>query len=157
MKRNVIYLLTLLIIVANACLSSKNDDPELIIDPPFENLYKGVMSVVYQDQTYPNDSIAVSLSLNAANDSVDIQINQIRFVPSMPVTIDLIVPSVPCTVRQDGSVTFAGTGIVPVMLNGAAYPMYTVTDLQGSADSGQCVFSLNFGSFPTSYTGQRLH
>lgn len=79
--------------------------------------------------------------------------NQIRFVPQMPVTIDVTVPGV---TLQPGEkdIVLTCVEVVPKALGGD-YPRYTVTNLTGKIVGNELTFSLNFGSYPTSYRGTK--
>ncbi|MBQ7459324.1 MAG: TonB-dependent receptor plug domain-containing protein [Bacteroidales bacterium] len=74
-----------------------------------------------------------------------------RFIPTMPVTIDVTIPNVNLSVAQD-AIILQCDNVVPLAMGGE-YPRYTVTALSGSLKGDELEFSLNFGDYPTSFQG----
>ena len=70
----------------------------------------------------------------------------------MPVRIDVAIPDIQLQEGSDGVFTFSCTNVIPLALGGE-YPRYTVTDLKGNVSEQHLSFSLNFGDYPTSFTG----
>lgn len=66
-------------------------------------------------------------------------------------TMDVTIPAIPVTVSSTG-ISFSGTDIIPTAMGGP-YEKYKVTNLSGSIVNGTINLSLNFGSYPTRYTG----
>lgn len=141
---------------AAALLSASCGKEETFEVPEGKTGYAGPLEVVYQGETYTTEDVSVTLDYDAAAGTVDIYMYQVRFVPQMPVVIDIMIPSVPVAV-SGGTVSFAGEDIVPQMVGagGALTPVpnYTVTGLSGTFDEDAVAFSLLFGAFPTSYRG----
>ena len=79
-------------------------------------------------------------------------IYQIKFVPQMPVTIDVTIPNINVTSTPE-QINLECARVIPLAMGGE-YPRYTVTDLKGSIVGKEISFSLNFGSVPTSYKGK---
>lgn len=138
-------------LVAFAAISCKEDE---VVTPSYDNgAYVGVMSVEYQGENYDNENIQVNMAV-AEDGTLTMDIKQIKFVPQMPVTVDITVPGIAYT-EKDGVVTFSGDNIVP--LTGVKpVERYLVTGLTGRIEDGHIEFSLNFGSFPTSYAGDTI-
>lgn len=116
--------------------------------------YTGTVTVVFQGQDYDNDSIKVSYTPNEQGDSASISIYKIRFVPQMPVTIDITIPGITVN-KTDGKTTITGDSIIPQALGGNPYPRYIVTGFNGEINDSVMTFSLKFGDYPTSYQGRK--
>lgn len=120
---------------------------------PEKGSYTGTVTVVYQGSDFDNENIKVDFIPSADGKTADIVLNQIRFVPNMPVTIDVTVPGV---TLQPGEkdIVLTCARVVPLALGGE-YPRYTVTDLKGKIVGNEMTFSLNFGDSPTSFRGTK--
>lgn len=133
-------------LAAVAC-GKKMDEPV----PNVKASYNGVVTVEYQGEDYNNENILVEYNPSEDGKKADIVIYKIKFVPQMPVTIDVTIPGVDVTVSTTG-ISFSGNDIVPMAMGGP-YERYLVTNLTGSIVDGTMSFSLNFGSTPTRFTG----
>lgn len=121
---------------------------------PQEADYVGTVTVTFRDTDYDNENISVNFIPNEKGDSASVTIHQIRFVPQMPVTIDITIPGITLS-STDDKVTLSGDSIVPRALGGSPYPRYTVTGLNGELKGNDLSFSLKFGDYPTSFRGIR--
>lgn len=139
-------LLSVLMVAAVAC-GKKMDEPV----PNVKADFNGTVTVEYQGQDFDNENIKVNYTPSADGKTADITIFQIKFVPQMPVTIDVTIPAVPVTVSSTG-ISFSGTDIIPTAMGGPV-ERYKVTNLTGNLVDGTINFSLNFGSYPTRYSG----
>ncbi|MBR1630659.1 MAG: hypothetical protein IJ680_02265 [Paludibacteraceae bacterium] len=112
----------------------------------------GTVTVNYQDKDYDTPDSRVAFEFGDGQ-TFDLQMYQMKFVPQMPVKIDITVPSVSFK-EADGKYVFSATDIVPTS-GGNAYDRYLVTDLTGSIDTqtGDVEFSLLFGPYPTRFKG----
>ena len=102
---------------------------------------------------FDNENIKVDFIPSADGKTADIVLNQIRFVPNMPVQIDVTVPGV---TLQPGEkdIVLTCAEVVPKALGGD-YPRYTVTNLTGKIVGNEMTFSLKFGDSPTSFRGTK--
>jgi len=116
--------------------------------------YIGTVTVLYQGQDNDNDSIKVSYTPNEQGDSASITIYKIRFVPQMPVTIDITIPGVTVN-KTDSKTTLTGDSIIPQAMGGNPYPRYIVTGFNGEINDSVMTFALKFGDYPTSFSGRR--
>lgn len=117
-----------------------------------EAYYIGTVSVLYNGETVNNENIKVRFSRSTDGNTATILIYRIRFVPKMPVRINVTIPDI--SIHSTGQVTaFSCDNVIPLALGGE-YPKYTVTDLNGLADGDRLQFSLNFGEYPTSFDGE---
>ena len=122
--------------------------------PSGELAYKGTMEVEFRGETVPTENVVVTVDYDKEKKTMDLLFHQVKFVPQMPVSLDILVPGIPVLILG-GKISFSGEGIVPTT-GGLPYEQYTVTGLAGALDEKGITFSLNFGSFPTSYSGTRV-
>lgn len=143
-------LLLALLLVAFSC--QKHNTEEII--PVERTDYEGTVSVEYKGETYDTPGIKVNYAPSEDGSTADITIYRIKFVPQMPVTIDVTIPAVPVD-RRENAIFFSGENIVPMALGGEV-PRYLVTALSGTIEKDSISFSLNFGDFPTRYSGIQI-
>ena len=119
--------------------------------------YSGSMVVTYEGEEYSTNDIVVEVTFSEDGSSMDIKMLKVKFVPQMPVTLDVLIPGVSTdgSSPDSGTVTFSGDDIIPYMANGA-YDRFIVNDLTGKLENGNISFSLYFGDYPTSYSGTVL-
>jgi hypothetical protein len=117
-----------------------------------ESDYVGTVTVIYNDEPFDNENIKVTFIPGADGETASIKIHKIRFVPKMPVTIDVTVPGVSTSSEGSKTVLSCERSIPRAM--GGEYPKYTVTDLSGEIAGDELTFSLNFGEYPTSFKGR---
>lgn len=139
------FLIAAVLTVAAAC--SKNE-PVKIIETPTETVYSGTMTVVADGKDNVSENVNVSLQDDGA---ATIIFNKVKFVPQMPVSLDVTVPGVKCEIREN-AIILSGNDIVPLAM-GMPYAKYNVTSLTGKITAGKLTISLNFGEFATSYVG----
>lgn len=151
MKRMSSYL-----VAALCLLASCEEAPTEIIDNSPK--YKGDMTVVYDGKDFEQEGINVQVEFNEEQTSVDIKLHKVKFVPAMPVTIDVTILDVPAVKSEDGTWSFYGDGITPWAMGGP-YKNYRADQLSGTISGSVLDFSLDFHnvkkgeSYPTSYTG----
>ena len=141
------FLFAAVLVVAAAC--SKND-PVKIIETPTETVYSGTMTVVADGKDNVSENVKVNVSFQE-DGTATIIFNKVKFVPQMPVSLDVTVPGVKCETREN-EIILSGNDIVPLAM-GMPYERYKVTSLTGKIISGKLTVSLNFGEFATSYVG----
>lgn len=139
------FLIAAVLTVAAAC--SKNE-PVKIIETPTETVYSGTMTVVADGKDNVSENVNVSLKDDG---TATIIFNKVKFVPQMPVSLDVTVPGVKCEIREN-EIILSGNDIVPLAM-GMPYAKYNVTSLTGKITAGKLKISLNFGEFATSYVG----
>ncbi len=141
------YFATLLAAVLVSC---GKENPETPLVPKTSD-YSGTVTVIYQGAPFDNENINVNFTPSEDGQSASITLNQIRFVPQMPVTIDVTIPGI--TVQSTSEkIILSCERTIPLALGGE-YPRYTVTDLKGEIAGNELTFSLNFGDYPTSFKG----
>lgn len=141
------FLIAVVSVVAAAC--SKNE-PVKIIETPAETVYSGTMTVVVGGKDNVSENVNVNVNLQD-DGTATIIFNKVKFVPQMPVSLDVTVPGVKCECREN-EIILSGNDIVPLAM-GMPYAKYNVTSLSGKIISGKLNISLNFGGFATSYVG----
>lgn len=114
--------------------------------------YSGKMIVTAAGTDNVSENIEVDVILDAKSGKLNIEFEGVKFVPQMPVTLDVTVPGV-AYVEKDGRVEFSGDGIIPLSGGVVPFPNYTVTSLSGTLDKSRISMKLKFGEYPVSYEG----
>lgn len=141
------FLFAAVLVVAAAC--SKNE-PVKIIETPTETVYSGIMTVVADGKDNVSENVKVNVSFQE-DGTATIIFNKVKFVPQMPVSLDVTVPGVKCETREN-EIILSGNDILPLAM-GMPYERYKVTSLTGKIIAGKLTISLNFGGYATSYAG----
>lgn len=121
---------------------------------PEESDYVGTVTVIYQDSPFDNEDIRVNFTPSEDGQTASITLYQIRFVPQMPVTIDVTIPDIILHGTTE-RITLSCERTIPLAMGGE-YPRYTVTGLEGAIVGDELTFSLLFGDYPTSFVGQSV-
>ena len=130
--------------------------PTIITDDSPE--YTGKMVVVYEGENFEQTGIKVLGEFNEDKTSVDIKLQKVKFVPAMPVRIDVTIMDIPIVSSGEGTWTFEGDDITPWAMGGP-YESYRVDDLHGTITENSIEFSLGFyntkkqENYPTTYSG----
>ena len=119
---------------------------------PEESDYVGTVTVIYQEAPFDNENISVNFTPSEDGQTASITLRQIRFVPQMPVTIDVTIPDISLQSTTE-KIILSCERIIPWAMGGE-YPRYTVTGLQGEIVGQELSFSLHFDDYPTSFKGQ---
>lgn len=133
--------------------------PTVITDASPE--YSGTMTVGYEGEDFVQNGIAVKTELDDAGTAIDIMLKKVKFVPAMPISIDVTIMDVPVEEAADGSLLFSADGVIPWALGGP-YDTYRVDGLTGVIKGDDISFSLDFYNtrknegYPTSYTGTKV-
>lgn len=116
--------------------------------------YIGTMTVIYDGEEFVTGNVSVMVGMSEDSATMDIKMLKVKFVPAMPVRIDVLIPGVRVESVSDdgGTVVFSGDGIIPYALGGE-YKKFVVSGLSGKIDNGTLSFDLVFGEYPTSYEG----
>ena len=127
------------------------ETPETPLVPEVSD-FVGTVTVIYQDAPFDNENISVNFTPSEDGQTASITLNQIRFVPQMPVTIDVTIPGINLQSTTEKVILSCESAIPWAM--GGEYPRYTVTGLQGEIVGQELTFSLLFGDYPTSFKGR---
>lgn len=147
MCKKLILIASMLLAVAGCSKNNVNEEKEA----PRSSVYSGSLNVVAGGK----DNVTEGVEVNADIDKdgvLTLVFHKVKFVPQMPVSLDVTVPDVKYSREADGSLLLSGDGIVPITMM-QPYPKYTVTGLGGKMSDKALSISLNFGEFPTSYSG----
>lgn len=147
MCKKLILIASMLLAVAGCSKSNVNEEKV----SPRSSVYSGSLNVVAGGK----DNVTEGVEVNADIDKdgvLTLVFHKVKFVPQMPVSLDVTVPDVKYSRDSDGSLLLSGDGIVPITMM-QPYPKYTVTGLSGKMSDKALSISLNFGEFPTSYSG----
>ena len=146
----------LTIMTAACMLCACEKAPTVITDDSPE--YTGKMVVVYEGENFEQTGIKVLGEFNEDKTSVDIKLQKVKFVPAMPVRIDVTIMDIPVVSSGEGTWTFEGDDITPWAMGGP-YETYRVDDLHGTITENSIEFSLGFyntkkqENYPTTYSG----
>lgn len=142
---------------ALALLVSCKEPPTVITEN--SPVYSGRMTVLYEGEEFVQNGISVKAEFHDDGTLVDIMLQKVKFVPAMPLRIDVTIMNIPVDKAADGSMTFAADGVVPWAMGGP-YDTYRVDELYGTVSGDDISFSLDFFNtkkgegYPTSYQGQ---
>jgi len=123
--------------------------------------YSGTMKVVYEGKDFPQNNIVVKVETDLDAGTMDIRLEKVKFVPAMPVQIDVTIMDIPFEEAADGSLNFSADGSVPWAMGGP-YDTYRVDGLTGVIDGDELSFSLDFHNtkkavaYPTTYSGRKM-
>lgn len=143
------HLLTALVAMSMIACGKETTETPLV---PEEADYVGTVTVIYNEAPFDNEGIRVNFTPAEDGLTASITLHQIRFVPQMPVTIDVTIPDIALQKSED-KITLSCERCIPLAMGGE-YPKYTVTDLRGEIVGEELAFSLNFGDYPTSFKGR---
>ena len=146
MCKKLILIASMLLAVAGCSKSNVNEEKV----SPRSSVYSGSLNVVAGGK----DNVTEGVEVNADIDKdgvLTLVFHKVKFVPQMPVSLDVTVPGVTCETREN-EIILSGNDIVPLAM-GMPYEKYKVTSLSGKIIAGKLTISLNFGGFATSYAG----
>ncbi len=136
---------------AAALFATISCSKEETIETPVKADYSGTLTVSFQGNDFTNEGIAVTFEPSEDGNTAALLLHKVKFVPQMPVTIDVTVPDVTLRTTASGTTLYCER-VVPLAMGGEI-ERYTVTNLTGNLSDGKLTFSLNFGDFPASYKG----
>ena len=148
-----------LTILAFACaLAACKKAPTAITEDSPE--YTGTMIVAYEGEDFKQTGIKVLGEFDESKSTIDIKLQKVKFVPAMPIRIDVTIMDVPVVSTGEDSWSFEADGLTPWAMGGP-YDTYRVDDLRGTISGDSIEFSLGFyntkkqENYPTSYSGVR--
>lgn len=153
MKNKFICLFLVILSMAASCEKA----PSMITEESSD--YTGKMSVEYEGENFDQNGINVTAEFNSDSTMLDILLNKVKFVPAMPVRIDVTIMGIPLTANSDGTFTFVTDDIVPWAMGGP-YDTYRVDDLSGYISDDSLTFEMVFYNtkkdegYPTVYSGK---
>jgi hypothetical protein len=151
MKKQILYLLAALAFVPGFVSCEDDDDEDVNPILTETTSYTGTLTVNYEGADVNTDSVTLDVIPESGMKTVTILFNKVKFVPQMPVSLDISVPGV--TAEESGDkIILSGENIVPIAMK-QEFALYTVTGLTGTIENGTLDLSLNFGQYATSFTG----
>ena len=132
--------------------------PTVITDDSPE--YTGTMIVAYEGDDFKQTGIKVLGEFDQSRTTIDIKLQKVKFVPAMPIRIDVTIMDIPVVYADEGSWSFKADGLIPWAMGGP-YDTYRVDDLSGTISDKTIEFTLGFyntkkqENYPTSYSGSR--
>jgi hypothetical protein len=149
-----------------SCTKDDDEDDKVDEDVVTAETFMGKMTVAFMGSDQVTDSVKIDIANVVYSDAdktegtLDIELNQVKFVSQMPVSLDIIVPGVSFKVTGENMAEISGEGIIPTT-GGVEYEMYKVSGLTGTITNEDLSdktddaiqFSLKFGEFPVSYSG----
>ena len=154
------------IFVSATTISCTKDDDDKDNDVVEAETFSGKLTVTFKGSDFTTDNTIVRVSdvvfsnSDKTQGTLSLIFEKVKFVPQMPVSLDITVPGVAFKIVSKNKAEISGNGIVP-LTGGKEYEMYSVTGLTGkivddndsSRSDDSISFSLKFGNFPTSYSG----
>ena len=149
-------ILPFLAVLALSVFVSCEEPPTKITDLSPD--YQGKMTVLYEGESFEQSGIKVMAEFDKDMNSLDIMLKKVKFVPAMPIRIDVTIMDIPCSENADGTFTFAADDLIPWAMGGH-YDTYRVDDLIGTVSDDCLTFDMLFFNtkknegYPTSYSG----
>ena len=130
-----------------------NNEGDSIIDNDYTMSYKGTVTVVVDGELFDSPNKEIEVYPASDGKSLNILFKKMKFVPTMPVSLDVTIPNV-SFVQLNGTTRLVADDIVPTCVFGKQ-EKYIVTNLQGTLTESTLELTLNFGEYPTSFKGTK--
>ena len=127
-----------------------NETNDVVIKP-VETRYTGTINVNFKGQATDTEGVDCGVLKDDNKKTIDLNLYQVKFVPQMPLTIDLTIPSISFQ-ESNNEIKFSADSIAPTM-GGNPYPQYAATNLTGMIIGDSIWFHCSFGDYPTTYQG----
>ncbi len=101
-----------------------------------------------------SEDVKVEVRMDETARTLDIMFNKVKFVPQMPISLDVSVQGIGFEVKN-GTLEFSADGIIPLSGGTLPFPKYTVTGLTGTLTGSGISMKLNFGEYPVAYEGKK--
>lgn len=128
-----------------------NETNDVVIKP-VETRYTGTINVNFKGQATDTEGVDCGVLKDENKKTIDLNLYQVKFVPQMPLTIDLTIPSISFQ-ESNNEIKFSADSIAPTM-GGNPYPDYATKNLTGKIVGDSLFFDVVFGTYPTSYKGK---
>ena len=149
----------LMLIAAALMLLVSCEEPPTVITEQSSN-YVGTMMVGYEGDEFVQSGVSVKAELHPDGAAMDLKLEKVKFVPAMPIRIDVTIMDIPVEVSSDGTVMFSADAVTPWTMGGP-YDTYRVDDLSGFIKEARISFSLDFfnprtnAGYPTAFEGTK--
>lgn len=136
------FLFLSLIVSAFALASCSSDDDST---PPIETetMYTGAIQVTANDTTPPFtlSGVTCEVILDESKETLDLLVNDVKFDEAMPLTIDITLPDIPCSVVGE-TVSFSFEGNLVPLVGQIESPKHAFSRIDGVISDSR----LNFNS-----------
>lgn len=122
-----------------------------VVITPKETLYTGTTVVKFDGKSNRTEGIDCGVLMDENKKTIDLNLYQVKFVPQMPLTIDLTIPCISFQ-ESNNEIKFSADSIAPTM-GGNPYPDYAAKNLTGIITGDSIWFHCSFGDYPTTYQG----
>lgn len=153
MKKIFMLLLAVMPLLTMSCSKEDGDVENPLLSGNYE--YSGTMTVTADGIDNVSEEVKVEVRIDETAKTLDIMFYKVKFVPQMPVSLDVSVPGVGFEVKN-GTIELSADGIVPLSGGTLPFPKYTVTGLSGTLTDSGILMKLNFGKYPVAYEGRKL-
>ncbi len=153
MKKILSLLTVALPLLAMSCSKENGEVEKPSITGNYE--YSGTMTVIVDGIDNVSEDVKVEARINEKTQTLDIMFYKVKFVPQMPVSLDVSVPGIRFETKN-GTIEFSADGIVPLSGGTLPFPKYTVTGLNGTLSEAVISMELNFGEYPVAYEGKKV-
>lgn len=135
------------VVISFALTACGSKEPEVTLPDPTGEL-TGSFSIVNSDgTTFTMDAIRAGYEITGS--TVDITLYSVSFSPRMPMTLDMTIPGISCTLSS-GAYSLSGDNIVPTAL-GRPFENYMVTGLTGTLTDTGLALKMQIGGCPSEY------
>ena len=134
-----------------SCEEENGNETNDVVIKPVETHYTGTINVEFRGETNATEGIDCGVLKDDNKKTIDLNLYQVKFVPQMPMTIDLTIPEITFQ-DSDNGIKFSADSIAPTM-GGNPYPQYAATNLTGMIIGDSIWFHCSFGDYPTTYQG----
>ena len=152
MKKIIMLLLAALPLLTMSCSKENGEVKNPSLSGSYE--YSGTMTVTADGVDNVSEEVKVEVRIDETAKTLDIMFYKVKFVPQMPVSLDVSVSGVGFEVRN-GTIELSADGIVPLSGGTVPFPKYTVTGLAGTLTDSGISMKLNFGEYPVAYKGKK--
>ena len=152
MKKIIFYaLLGALSLNFISCEEEDGNETNDVVIKPVETRYTGTINVNFKEQATDTEGVDCGVLKDDNKKTIDLNLYQVKFVPQMPLTIDLTIPSISFQ-ESNNEIKFSADSIAPTM-GGNPYPDYAAKNLTGMIMGDSIWFHCSFGDYPTTYQG----
>ena len=152
--KKILFVLAALAAVMVSCDKQETgmENQEKIVVSNDTVFYKGTLIANASSGDCQTPDTKISINPSDKADSTSITIFKAKLANRMP-AMDITIPGI--TVQKNGNVTLLSSETSVPLAMGNPFPNYTVTEFEGEIVNDEIIFSLKFGSTPTSFSGQK--
>lgn len=152
--KKILFVLAALAAVMVSCDKQETgmENQEKIVVSNDTVFYKGTLIANASSGDCQTPDTRISINPSDKADSISITIFKAKLANRMP-AMDITIPGI--TVQKNGNVTLLSSETSVPLAMGNPFPNYTVTEFEGEIVNDEIIFSLKFGSTPTSFSGQK--